>query len=130
MSFRKQIDALTKKRNALLDTMTTTSDLALAETRSFTADEQTQFDKDQAELKDLDGQLDRLLAAEVSLGRRADPATDCGSDRAVGGRRHRQAGRPARVRHGHAAVREDVDYLRDHRRACAALESGRRNAGA
>jgi HK97 family phage major capsid protein len=74
MSIRKQIEALTKKRNAHLDAMSALSDTAAAETRLFTEDEQKAFDKDQGEVRDIDAQLERLIEAERQLAGRAQPA--------------------------------------------------------
>jgi HK97 family phage major capsid protein len=74
MSIRKQIESLQKKRNAVLDSMTALSDLAAKEERLFSADEQKQFDTDQAEVRDIDAQLDRLEEAERQLAERARPA--------------------------------------------------------
>lgn len=71
---RKQIDALTKKRNAHLDSMSALSDLATTEDRLFTADESAAFAKDQAEVTDIDAQLVRLIEAERQLGEGARPA--------------------------------------------------------
>jgi hypothetical protein len=57
MSIRKQIAALQKKRNAHLDAMQALSETAANDNRLFTEDEQKAFDKDQAEVRDIDGQL-------------------------------------------------------------------------
>ena len=73
MSIRKQIEALQKKRNAHLDAMQALSETAATETRLFTEDEQKAFDKDQAEVRDIDAQLDRLEEAERQLAGRAQP---------------------------------------------------------
>jgi HK97 family phage major capsid protein len=74
MSLRKQIDALTKKRNAHLDAMAAISDLAGNEERLFTEAEQKAYDKDQGEVRDIDAQLQRLLEAERQTAARATPA--------------------------------------------------------
>jgi HK97 family phage major capsid protein len=74
MSIRKQIEALQKKRNAHLDAMQALSDTATNESRLFTEDEQKAFDKDQAEVRDIDAQLVKLEDAEKQLAGRAQPA--------------------------------------------------------
>jgi HK97 family phage major capsid protein len=71
---RKQIDALTKKRNEHLDAMTKLSDLAANENRLFTEDETKAFDKDQSQVADIDAQLIKLTDAEKAMGERARPA--------------------------------------------------------
>jgi len=71
---RKQIDALTKKRNAHLDAMAALSELAANENRLFTEDETKAFDKDQSEVRDIDGQLVKLTEAEQQTARGARPA--------------------------------------------------------
>jgi HK97 family phage major capsid protein len=73
MSIRKQIEALQKKRNAHLDGMTALSDTAANENRLFTEDEQKGFDKDQADVRDIDAQLEKLIEAEKQLAGRAQP---------------------------------------------------------
>jgi HK97 family phage major capsid protein len=70
---RKQITALVTKRNTLLDGMSSASEKAANDNRLFTADEQTQFDKDQAEVRDIDVQLARLEEAERQMASRARP---------------------------------------------------------
>jgi HK97 family phage major capsid protein len=74
MSLRKQIDSLQAKRNKHLDAMTALSELAAGEDRNFTEDEQKAFDKDKAEVDDIDAQMTRLAAAEQMIGKRALPA--------------------------------------------------------
>jgi HK97 family phage major capsid protein len=74
MSIRKQIEALTSKRNGHLDAMTALNALSVTETRQLTVDEQTAFDKDLGEVRDIDGQLVRLTEYERQLGSRAEPA--------------------------------------------------------
>jgi HK97 family phage major capsid protein len=71
---RKQIDALTKKRNGHLDAMAALSELAANENRLFTEEESKAFDKDQGEVRDIDGQLVKLAEAEQQTARRALPA--------------------------------------------------------
>jgi HK97 family phage major capsid protein len=74
MMLRKQIDALTKKRNGHLDAMSALSEVAANENRLFTEDEQKAFDKDQSEVRDIDGQLVKLEEAEKQSARIARPA--------------------------------------------------------
>lgn len=74
MLLRKHIDALRKKRNACLDAMQVLSDSAANENRLFTADETTAYDKDQAEVRDIDGTLTRLEEAEQQTAGGAKPA--------------------------------------------------------
>jgi HK97 family phage major capsid protein len=71
---RRQIEALQKKRNAHIDSMTALSDLAETEDRLFTSEEQKAFDKDQNEITDIDGQLVRLEKAEATMAKGAKPA--------------------------------------------------------
>jgi HK97 family phage major capsid protein len=71
---RKQIDALTKKRNAHLDAMTALSEIAANENRLFSEDESKAFDKDQGEVRDIDVQLVKLTEAEQQTARGARPA--------------------------------------------------------
>ena len=71
---RKQIDALTKKRNGHLDSMAALSELAATENRLFTDDESKAFDKDQGEVRDIDVQLVKLTEAEQQTARGARPA--------------------------------------------------------
>jgi HK97 family phage major capsid protein len=78
MSIRKQIEALTKKRNAHLDAMSALSETASTEDRLFTEDEQKAFDKDQAEVRDIDAQLGKLGEAEKQLAARAQPVPQPG----------------------------------------------------
>jgi HK97 family phage major capsid protein len=73
---RKQIDALTKKRNAHLDAMSALSELASTDDRHFTAEESAAFDKDQVEVRDIDTQLVKLEEAEAQMARTARPAPD------------------------------------------------------
>src|SRR4051812_46038447 len=80
MSVRKQIDALQKQRNGHLDAMTALSDLATKDARLFSADEQTAFDKDQAAVRDIDKQLERLTEYERQLAGRALPANGGDND--------------------------------------------------
>lgn len=74
MSLRKQIDSLQAKRNKHIDAMTALSQLAGGEDRLFTEEEQKAFDKDRAEVEDIDAQMTRLEAAEQMIGRSARPA--------------------------------------------------------
>jgi len=74
MKFGKQIAALRQKRNAHLDAMTELSDRAANENRSFSDDETKAWDKDQAEVRDIDGQLIKLEEAEQQFARTARPA--------------------------------------------------------
>jgi len=74
MQMRKQIDALTKKRNTHLDAMSALADLAANENRVFTEDETKAWDKDQNEVKDIDAQLVRLEEGEKMAARTARPA--------------------------------------------------------
>jgi HK97 family phage major capsid protein len=71
---RKQIDALTKKRNGHLDAMAALSELAANENRLFSDDESKAFDKDQGEVRDIDSQLVKLSEAEQQTARGARPA--------------------------------------------------------
>ncbi|HKV17361.1 MAG TPA: phage major capsid protein [Reyranella sp.] len=73
---RKHIEALRKKRNGHLDAMTALSELAANENRLFTADEQKAFDKDQAEVTDIDAQIVRFELAEKQIAGTAKPAPD------------------------------------------------------
>lgn len=83
MSFRRQIDALTKKRNAHLDAMSAISELAANENRLLTEDEQKAFDKDQGEVRDIDGQLVKLHDAEQQAATLARPAPSPLADNVV-----------------------------------------------
>jgi len=74
MSLRKQIDGLQAKRNGHIDAMMGAAQLAEAEGRLFTEDEQKAFDKAQGEVKDIDDQMGRLEAAEQMMARTAKPA--------------------------------------------------------
>ena len=74
MSIRKQIEALQTKRNGHLDAMEALSTLAANDNRVFTADEQAAWDKDQAEVRDIDQSLSRLTEYERQLAGRAQPA--------------------------------------------------------
>jgi HK97 family phage major capsid protein len=74
MSLRKQIDSLQAKRNKHLDAMTALSELAAGENRLFTEDEQKAFDKDKAEVDDIDAQMKRLEDAEAMIAKTARPA--------------------------------------------------------
>lgn len=74
MKFAKQIAGLRTKRNAHLDAMTALAGLAANDDRLFTPEEQTAFDRDQAEVRDIDGQLIKLEEAEQQLARTARPA--------------------------------------------------------
>jgi HK97 family phage major capsid protein len=85
MSFRKNIAALQKKRNEALDRMTAANDLAANDNRLFSAEEQTAFDKDQDEVRDIDKQLTRLEEAEKQLAARAQPMADPLNPRATPG---------------------------------------------
>lgn len=78
MSIRKQIEALTSKRNGHLDAMEALHALSAAETRLFSEDEQKAWDKDQAEVRDIDGQLQRLTDYERMVGSRAVPVATPG----------------------------------------------------
>ena len=71
---RKQIEALRKKRNAHLDAATALSDLAANDNRLLTADEQKAFDKDMAELADIDAQIVRFETLERAQIAHARPA--------------------------------------------------------
>lgn len=68
MSYRKQITALTNKRNGHLDAMKALHELAAKDARLFTEEEGKAFDKDQGEVRDIDQQLARLTEAERQLG--------------------------------------------------------------
>jgi HK97 family phage major capsid protein len=73
MSIRKQIEALTSKRNGHLDAMEALNALANGENpRALTDDEQKAWDKDQGEVRDIDGQLVRLVEYEKQLAGRAE----------------------------------------------------------
>jgi HK97 family phage major capsid protein len=73
MSIRKQIDALTSKRNGHLDAMEALNKLANGENpRAFTEEESKAWDKDQGEVRDIDAQLVRLTEYEKQLAGRAE----------------------------------------------------------
>lgn len=73
MSIRKQIEALTSQRNGHLDAMEALHALSAAETRLFSDDEQKAWDREQAGVRDIDGQLQRLTDYERMVGTRAQP---------------------------------------------------------
>jgi hypothetical protein len=81
MKFGKQITALRNKRNVHLDAMTALSDLAETGERLFTEDEQKAFDKDQAEVRDIDGttRLPRSVLSCATLYRSDRPTIRAGS---------------------------------------------------
>lgn len=71
--FRKHINALLAKRNGHVEAMAALAKLVGDGDRLFTAEEQSAFDKDLSEIRDIDGQLVRLEEAEQRAGQTARP---------------------------------------------------------